>query len=186
MRFYDKNNLNDYFDKCNDLYLKIFHNLKTDEYFKFEPYYFYKNNRKVPKIYYNEIMNDNQVVQKNKDISQYSNFFNKVISYFEEAISNNIDHITNEKAEDISKIFLNYIVDNISNKNEIEFLQNGCSSLIKLIKRNSEIFKEPILKYLEKKDYEIKTSIRFENGSHVDEIKNLYKEINSIYNIESN
>ena len=186
MRFYDKNNLNDYLDKCNDLYLKIFHNLKTDEYFKFEPYYFYKNNRKVPKIYYNEIMNDNQVVQKNKDISQYSNFFNKVISYFEEAISNNIDHITNEKAEDISKIFLNYIVDNISNKNEIEFLQNGCSSLIKLIKRNSEIFKESILKYLEKKDYEIKTSIRFENGSHVDEIKNLYKEINSIYNIESN
>jgi hypothetical protein len=185
MRFYDKNNLNEYFNKCNELYMKIFHNLKTDEYFKFKPFYFYKNNRKVPKIYYDEIMNDNsQFVEKNKDISEYSNFYNKVISYFGEEISNNSNYVTNENVKEISKRFIKYIINNISNKKQIEFLKNGCSSLIKIIKRNSEIFKDTILKYLKEKKYQIYNSIRYENEIK-EQINNLYKEIYSIYNIDS-
>ena len=184
MRFYDKNNLNEYFNKCNELYMKIFHNLKTDEYFKFKPFYFYKNNRKVPKIYYDEIMNDNsQFVEKNKDISEYSNFYNKVISYFGEEISNNSNYVTNENVKEISKRFIKYIINNISNKKQIEFLKNGCSSLIKIIKRNSEIFKDTILKYLKEKKYQIYNSIRYENEIK-EQINNLYKEIYSIYNID--
>ena len=49
-------------------------------------------------------MNDNsQFVEKNKDISEYSNFYNKVISYFGEEISNNSNYVTNENVKEISK-----------------------------------------------------------------------------------
>ena len=185
MRFYDKNNLNEYFNKCNELYMKIFHNLKTDEYFKFKPFYFYKNNRKVPKIYYDEIMNDNKNFEKIKNISesQYTNFNNNIIDLLEETSINNI-YVTNENVKEISKRFIKYIINNISNKKQIEFLKNGCSSLIKIIKRNSEIFKDTILKYLKEKKYQIYNSIRYENEIK-EQINNLYKEIYSIYNIDS-
>ena len=55
MRYYNKDNLNEYNNKCKDLYNKVFHNLKKDEYFTYEPFYNFNNNRLVPQIYYDEI-----------------------------------------------------------------------------------------------------------------------------------
>ena len=185
MRYYDKNNLNEYNKKCNELYSKIFHNLKTDEYFKYIPFYFYKNNRKVPKIYYDEIINDNQIFCKTKDIPQYSDFLDKVISLLEEATSKEIDNLTNENAVKIVNIFLNYIAENISNKNNTTYLHNGRIRLTKIIEKNSELFKEPILKFLNEKDDEIKHILRFETGDNVNELNELNNKIQSIYNLNS-
>ena len=186
MRFYNKDNLNEYYNKCNELYNKIFHNLKTDEYFKYVPFYFYKNNRKVPKIYYDEILNDNQLLSKTKDIPQYSEFLNNVISLLEETTIKEIDNINDENAEKIANIFLNYIVENINNKNNVKYLQNGRIRLTQIIEKNSELFKKPILNFLNENDNKIKNLLKFESGENVNEISELINKIQSIYNLDSN
>ena len=108
-----------------------------------------------------------------------------MISLLEEATSKEIDNLTNENAVKIVNIFLNYIAENISNKNNTTYLHNGRIRLTKIIEKNSELFKEPILKFLNEKDDEIKHILRFETGDNVNELNELNNKIQSIYNLNS-
>ena len=186
MRYYNKNNLNEYNNKCNELYSKIFHNLKKDEYFKFEPFYNYNNNRLVPKIYYDEILNDNKNFEKSKKISesQYSSFFTKMIDLLEEISIKNIDKITSEDAEEISNVFVSYILSNIQNKINKENLSNGCKKLINVIESNKELFKNPITKLLVENTEKFRDLLRYESSDVSKEINDLNDKIKSI--IEEN
>ena len=182
MRYYNKDNLNEYNNKCKDLYNKVFHNLKKDEYFKYEPFYNFNNNRLVPKIYYDEIQNDNKHFEKIKNISesQYSSFFSSIINLLEETTINNIDKINSDDAEKISKTFVNYIMSNIQNKTNKENLSNGCKKLINVIEKNKEIFKNPIAKLLEENTEKFKELLRFESFDVSKEINDLNDKIKSI------
>ena len=186
MRYYNKDNIDEYNNKCQELYNKVFHNLKKDEYFKFEPFYNYNNNRLVPKIYYDEIENDNKNFEKIKNISesQYSTFFSSIIDLLEVTTINNIDKINSDDAENISKTFVNYILSNIQNKTNKENLSKGCKKLINVIEKNKEIFKNPIAKLLEENTEKFKELLRFESSDVSNEIKDLNDKIKSI--IEEN
>ena len=186
MRYYNKDNLNEYENKCEELYKKVFHNLKNNEYFKFEPFYNYNNKRLVPKIYYDEIEKDNKNFEKIKNISesQYSSFFSYIIDLLEVTTINNIDKINSDDAEKISNTFVNYILSNIQNKTNKENLSNGCKKLINVVETNKELFKNPITKLLEENTEKFKELLRFESSDVSKEINDLNDKIKSI--IEEN
>ena len=185
MRFYNKDNLNEYNNKCEELYKKVFYNVKNNEYFKFEPFYNYNNSRFVPKIYFDEIMNDNKNFEKIKNISesQFTNFNNKIIDLLEEASINNIEEINSENADIIINVFLTFIVSNISNKNNREYLTNGCKKLINLIEKKKELFKDTMLHFLKENTEKIKLLLKYESNDVVKEINDLQEKINLIYEI---
>ena len=185
MRFYNKDNLNEYNNKCEELYKKVFYNVKNNEYFKFEPFYNYNNSRFVPKIYFDEIMNDNKNFEKIKNISesQFTNFNNKIIDLLEEASINNIEEINSENADIIINVFLTFIVSNISNKNNREYLTNGCKKIINLIEKKKELFKDTMLHFLKENTEKIKLLLKYESNDVVKEINDLQEKINLIYEI---
>ena len=92
MKNFNEDDLN-YNNQCKNLYEKIFHNITKDEYFKFEPFYNYNNNKYVPKIYYDEIIKDNKNFKKIKNVSdnQFIEFNNNLINLIGENSINNID-----------------------------------------------------------------------------------------------
>ena len=186
MRFYNKDDLSEYNKKCNELYNKVFHNITNDEYFKFEPFYNYNNKRLVPKIYYDEIMNDNKNFEKIKNISesQYTNFNNNIIDLLEETSINNIDDISIEDAEIIINVFLQFIVNNISNKVNKEFLPNGCKKLINIIEKKKELFKDIMLKFLNENTEKIKLLLKYESNDVIKEFNDLQEKIYTIYDIK--
>ena len=99
MKNFNYNDLN-YNKQCENLYKKVFHNISKDEYFKFEPFYNYNNNKCVPKIYYDEIMNDNKNFQKIKNISdsKFTEFNNNLINLIGENSINNFEEIIKENS----------------------------------------------------------------------------------------
>jgi len=186
IRFYNKNDLSEYNNKCNELYNKVFHNVTNDEYFKFEPFYNYINKRLVPKIYYDEIINDNKNFEKiiNFSESQFTNFNNKIIDLLEETSINNIDDISIEDGEIIINEFLHFIVNNISNKNNKEFLPNGCRKLINVIEKKKELFKDIMLKFLNENTEQIKRLLKYESNDIIKEFNDLQEKIYTIYDIK--
>ena len=186
MRFYNKDDLSEYNKKCNELYNKVFHNITNDEYFKFEPFYNYNNKRLVPKIYYDEIINDNKNFEKiiNFSESQFTNFNNKIIDLLEETSINNIDDISIEDGEIIINEFLHFIVNNISNKNNKEFLPNGCRKLINVIEKKKELFKDIMLKFLNENTEQIKRLLKYESNDIIKEFNDLQEKIYTIYDIK--
>ena len=92
MKNFNDHDLN-YNNQCKNLYKKVFHNITKDEYFKFEPFYNYNNNKFIPKIYYDEIINDNKNFKQLKNISdsQFIEFNDNLINLVGETSINNID-----------------------------------------------------------------------------------------------
>jgi hypothetical protein len=104
-------------DSNQKIFNSIFYDNSKNEYYKYIP--FFEIERRLPKKYYLEIIEDNNQLEKHQNMSDQnsSNFFEKVINLLDEAISKNKDS-SEEICDRIVISFINFIFNILSNKDK--------------------------------------------------------------------
>lgn len=130
-RYYGKEGFLEFKEK---LVQTTFYDAAKDEYFKFSP--FYSAPRVIPKKYYLEINDDNAVFQKQQNTSdeQFIKFFDSVIYTLDETFSN-LNDIKLETSVKISKTFMYFIFNILSQKDKSQLLTTAKDKFINLIQK---------------------------------------------------
>ena len=95
----------------------VFYDNSKNEYYQYIP--FFEIERRLPKKYYLEIIEDNNQLEKHQNMSDEnsSNFFENVINLLDEAISKSKDN-SEEVCDRIVISFINFIFNILSNKDK--------------------------------------------------------------------
>ena len=99
------------------IFNSVFYDNSRNEYYKYVPYF--DMERRLPKKYYLEIIEDNNQLEKHQNMSDEnsSNFFENVINLLDDAISKNKDN-QEEICDRIVISFINFIFNILSNKDK--------------------------------------------------------------------
>lgn len=112
----------DFAEKSQKIFSSIFYDNAKNEYYKYIPFFSVEN--LVPLNYYKEIIEDNNRLEKQQNISdeQFAAFFETVINLLEDAVHNNNTCAEQDEAHvnNILSVFVDFIFNILSSADKIK------------------------------------------------------------------
>ena len=110
----------DFDEKSHKIFNSIFYDNTKNEYYKYIPFFAVEN--LMPLNYYKEIIEDNNRLEKQQNISdeQFSYFFETVINLLDEAVHNNFNEKDEAHVNNILCVFVDFIYNILSSPDKLK------------------------------------------------------------------
>lgn len=140
------------YDQCKErLFNFKYQDVEKNELIEYTP--FYNLERKIPKDYYLEIVDDNSYFQKQQNIKddKYIQFFENVITTLDHTISN-ITELSQDRSRNISKTLINFIFNFLTSRDKMKLLLPAIEKLGKVIENFPDVILATIKMILSNRD----------------------------------